>query len=238
MQAAPGTMNGFAALSLTKLVVVYNNMVEKAAKAGLEGFKPVNKFTDKPKALKRCEDLQAKLTAVKPNAPTPTNAAFKRLQATGHAEEMRQKVLADQKAALENALNAKKPLDKTEDINGVPAFLKRAPDTEAAARAVTKTFSPDREIRNPNPKDAPAIPPATKREGPARPGSLKGIIQILVKENPRRKGTCAHAAFRLYKEGMRTGEYFKAFAAAKLGDPKRARRKLRQDVVTGMIKIV
>jgi hypothetical protein len=63
-------------------------------------------------------------------------------------------------------------------------------------------------------KPAPAAKkkaPAKKAAPPARAKySDTAKIKLLVKENPRREGTEAHARFAKFKDGMTVGDFIKA----------------------------
>lgn len=65
---------------------------------------------------------------------------------------------------------------------------------------------------------APAKKPAAaKKKAPAKAKTVgrakfsdDAKIKLLVKENPRREGTEAHARFAKFKDGMTVGEFIKA----------------------------
>jgi hypothetical protein len=219
----------FNSLTGPLLVSAHNAMVSTARAMGQQPafVREVSRFSDKESAVRRCEALRSHLRAVLSSEKAadregveealpaqeeqPISAGRVRLLDSGHAEELREQVLADQQAALEK----------------VSAPVKE-PKTKEAKLAKT--------VREPK----RAAAKAKKEKANGTGGShtrldLEATITKLVEGNPKREGSAAHAAFALYRTGMRVATFVQKLV--ELGQESAAATHLRYDAGKGYIKV-
>jgi hypothetical protein len=236
-----------------ELVAHYNSLVAAAVAAGLQGYRPVQRFADREVATRRCAALasslkaRAEAAAAGPPADEPGVEAYRGAKITRQpdgsyrgefdgvvgdefasvdlvkewvdrsyasmsparvrlleagSEKMRQRVLADQRAAAARA--------------------EREKESEVAKKA-KKAKAPK------------ATNGGEKRGRASGKFPAGGKIKVLVEENPKREGSMAHKCFALYRDGMTVAEYCEK--ANKLRDRNVGLFLVGYDVEHGYIRV-
>lgn len=195
----------FDAMTGPELKAAFNAMVPIAVALGTNDRrcnKTVDRFQDNIKGRERCDIIRSEIKALRSGQaaadrqedtaaslpPQPEEIMSEgraRYLSSGQADELREQVLADQQAALEN----------------VSAPVAKEPRKKEAKLAKT--------VREP--KRAAAKAKKEKSNGAAAPRKSRwnedATITKLVDSNPKREGTAAAAAFALYRTGMRVGTF-------------------------------
>ena len=194
-------------LSLDGLLVQYN---ELATTLGIPARGA--KFRDKPTGVKAVQGLIAQIKAsadLPEDEPAPTPPGRQRLLDSGVAEELRQDVLAGQRAAIANV---------------------------AAARPTVDPFAatPARDLPPANEAEARPVAPAQRGPKSKAPADT-ATLEVLV-DNPKREED-RKARFACYGGGMKgntitVGDYIRA-----VSDPAQARRDIVRDIRKGYIRV-
>lgn len=192
-------------LSLDGLLVQYNELAA-ALELPLRGAK----FRDKPTGVKAVEGLivQARATISSESIQDQTPGR-QRLLDSGHAEALRQDVLAGQRAAIANIAAARPTVDPF-------------------------TTTPVRDLPPANEAETPAV--ALKRGPKSKCPAESATLEVLV-DNPKREED-RKARFASYGGGMKgntvtVGDYVRAAS-----DAVQARKDIVRDIRKGYIRTV
>jgi hypothetical protein len=182
-----------------ELLRMWNGMLHAARECGVDvtGVENVREFSGREHLLRECQSLHTRLEKFKSGVDhgdeTP---GLRRLRSSPTAENIRQRVLSDQKAAR-RAATSKREINMTDADTATAPAPKKARAKKAAAKKAA-------------PKKAAAK--TAKRAVGAAKFDESAKITMLVSENPRREGTGAHERFKLLMRwgGKTVGGFLKA----------------------------
>lgn len=192
-------------LSLDGLLVQYN---ELATALGVPTRNA--KFRDKPTGVKAVRGLMVQAQATEDLDEDPVPPGRQRLLDSGKAEELRQDVLAGQRAAIANV---------------------------AASRPTTDPFeTPTRDLPPANEADPKPVAPAQRGPKSKAPADT-AVLEVLV-DNPKREPN-RKARFEGYgTAGVKGSKGTVAQYVAHVGDRRTALKDIVRDIRKGYIKVV
>lgn len=195
-----------ASLSLAQLAIAYNMVASKSIK----------KFSDKSEAIRRTQaalDAAHKTVVIGPEGgiviTEPTEPSREddeaELAALAASEEIAEEAETNQEpdvTEIEDEKIEEEIAEKTETLTD-----QAEPVAEAVAQPAEKK-APKAASRKPRAETS------TEKKAPAKRGPKPvhldtDFIEVLV-ENPKRKGSEAHARFALYRQGMTVAEFIAA----------------------------